>query len=316
MTDTDITFEETTMHAFVTGASGWIGSAVVPDLLAAGHQVTGLARSDASAASLQAAGADVVRGSIEDLEVLRDAAAASDGVIHLAFDHEVAFSGDFATAVDTDRRVVEVFGDALADSGRPLVVASGLLGLAPGTVATEHDGHDVAAGASGPVGRHATGEVALSLAGRGVRSSIVRLAPTVHGAGDTGFVPRLIDIARTTGTAAYVDDGSQRWPAVHRSDAAQLLRVAFEQATPGTTLHAAADEGVSQRAIAEAFARHLDIPTASIPAADSSEHFAWLAPMVALDSPASSAITRALLGWSPTGPSLLDDLDQGHYFET
>ena len=307
------------MRVFVTGASGWIGSAVVPELIGAGHQVTGLARSDASAAALTAAGAKPHRGTLDDLDSLRSAAAASDGVIHLAFKHDIAFSGDFQGAADADRRAVETFGDALAGSDRPFVIASGTLGVAPGRVATERDGHgpDPAAAAmgGGPQTRHATAELVLSLASRGVRSSVVRLPPTNHGDGDNGFLAALVGIARHQGVSGYIGDGSNRWPAVHRLDSAHLFRLALEQAPAGSTLHAVADEGVPIRDIAEVIGRHLDLPVVSISPEDAAGHFTWMAGFLGTDSPASSALTRELLGWHPTQPGLIDDLDKGHYFQ-
>jgi nucleoside-diphosphate-sugar epimerase len=306
------------MRVFVTGASGWIGSAVVPELIGAGHQVIGLARSDASADALTAAGAEVHRGTLDDLDSLRSAAAASDGVIHLAFKHDIAFSGDFQGAADADRRAVETLGEALAGSDRPFVIASGTLGLAPGRVATERDGHgpdsDVAALGGGPRTRLATAELVLSLASRSVRSSVVRLPPTNHGDGDQGFVAALVGIARDKGVSGYIGDGANRWPAVHRRDSARLFRLALEQAPAGSTLHAVADGGVPIHDIAEVIGRHLDLPPVAISPEDAGEHFAWLAGFLALDSPASSALTRELLGWQPTNPGLIDDLDQGHYF--
>jgi len=306
------------MRVFVTGASGWIGSAVVPELIGAGHEVTGLARSDASAAALAAAGAHVHRGTLDDLDGLRSAAAASDGVIHLAFKHDIAFSGGFQDAADADRRAVETFGEALAGSDRPFVLASGTLGLAPGRVATERDGHSpnpaVAAMGGGPQTRAATAELVLSLASRGVRSSVVRLPPTNHGDGDHGFIAALVGIARDKGVSGYIGDGSNRWPAVHRLDSAHLFRLALEQAPAGSTLHAVADEGVSIRAVAEVIGRHLDLPVVSIAPEDAAAHFAWLGAFIGADSPASSTLTRELLGWHPTQPGLIDDLDKGHYF--
>jgi nucleoside-diphosphate-sugar epimerase len=305
------------MRVFVTGASGWIGSAVVPELIGAGHRVTGLARSDASAAALTAAGAQVHRGTLDDLDSLREAAAASDGVIHLAFKHDIAFSGGFQDAADADRRAVETFGEALASSDRPFVIASGTLGLSLGRTATERDGHDPDAAAAmgeGPRTRWATSELALSLASRGVRSSIVRLPPTNHGDGDNGFVAALVGIARDKGVSGYIGDGANRWPAVHRLDSAHLFRLALEKAPAGSTLHAVADEGVQIRAIAEVIGRHLNLPVVSISPEDAGEHFTWLAGFLAIDSPASSALTRELLGWHPAHPGLIDDLEKGHYF--
>ncbi|MDN3360074.1 SDR family oxidoreductase [Actinomadura sp. DC4] len=305
------------MRVFVTGASGWIGSAVVPELIGAGHQVVGLARSDTSAAALTAAGAEVHRGTLDDLDGLRSAAAASDGVIHLAFKHEIAFSGDFEGAADADRRAIETFGEALAGSDRPFLIASGTLGLAPGRVATEQDGRDPDAAAhlpAGPRTRLANAQKTLSLASRGVRSSVVRLSPTVHGEGDNGFVPALVGIAREKGVSGYLGDGSGRWPAVHRSDAALLFRLGLEKAPAGSVLHAIADEGVPTRSIAEVIGRHLDIPVAAVSPEDAAGHFTWMAGFFGSDSPASSTLTRELLGWQPTGPGLIEDLDKGHYF--
>lgn len=306
------------MRFFVTGASGWIGSAVVSELIGAGHQVTGLARSDASAGAVEAAGATVQRGTLDDLDVLRDAAAASDGVVHLAFKHELAFTGGFEAAADADRRAVETFGEALAGSDRPLVIASGMLGLAPGRVVSEQDGHGpdaaVARFGGGPQTRWETSELALSLAERGVRSSIVRLPPTNHGDGDNGFMATIVAIAREKGVSGYIGDGSNRWPAVHRLDSAQLFRLAVENAPAGSTLHASAEEGVQIRDVAEAIGRQLDVPVASISADDAPAHFTWLAGFLGLDSPASSTRTQELLGWRPTHPGLVADLEQGHYF--
>jgi len=306
------------MRVFLTGASGWIGSAVVPELLGAGHQVVGLARSDASADALTAAGAEAHRGTLDDLEGLRDAAGASDGVIHLAFKHDLAFSGDFQGAADADRRAVETLGETLAGSDRPLVIASGTLFLAPGRVATEQDGHGPASAMAGlgggPRTRWETAELALSLASRGVRSSIVRLAPTNHGDGDNGFLATLVGIARERGVSGYIGDGTNRWPAVHRLDSARLFRLALEQAPAGSTLHAVADEGVPIRDIAEVIGRHLEVPVDSIAPEQAGKHFTWLAGFLAADSPASSALTRELLGWQPSQPGLIADLDQGHYF--
>ncbi len=304
------------MRIFVTGASGWIGSAVVAELLGAGHRVIGLARSEASAQVIEAAGATVNYGNIDDPAGLAKAAADSDGVIHLAFQHEVAFGGDFAAAAAADRRAVEAMGAALTESDRPLVLASGMLGLAAGRVATEGDGLVPDAGTrANPVGlRSATALLALSLRGVGVRSSVLRFPPTVHGDGDNGFMATLVGIARQRDVSGYVGEGTNRWPAVHRSDAARLARLAVEAAPAGSVLHAVGDEGVPFREIAEVMGRHLGVPAVSVLPADAAEHFSFLGHLVALDSPATAAVTQELLGWEPTGPSLLEDLEQDHYY--
>jgi nucleoside-diphosphate-sugar epimerase len=304
------------MRIFVTGASGWIGSAVVAELLGVGHEVVGLARSEESALRLESAGVTVQRGDLDDLDTLAKAANDSDGVIHLAFQHEVAFGGDFASAAAADRRAVEAMGAALAGSDRPFVLASGLLGLKAGQVATEDDGLVPSAEVrANPAGRRsATALLTLSLAGTGVRSSVVRFPPTVHGDGDQGFIAMLVSIARQRGVAGYVGDGTNRWPAVHRSDAARLVRLAVEAAPAGSVLHAVGDEGVPLREIAQAMGRHLGLPAASVTATDAVEHFGFLGFLVGLDSPATAAVTKELLTWEPTGPSLLEDLEQDHYY--
>ncbi|MFD7813355.1 SDR family oxidoreductase [Streptomyces sp. NPDC059785] len=301
------------MRLFVTGASGWLGSATVSELLGAGHHVVGLARSDASAAALTAAGAEAVRGSVDDLDVLRDAAAASDGVIHLAFKHDIAFSGDFQGAAEADRRAVDTFGDALAGTDRPLVIASGVLGVRPGQVVTERDVPALDGSATSV--RQATAQAALALASRGVRSCVVRLSPTCHGDGDNGFMAALVATARAKGVSGYLGDGATRWPAVHRLDAGRLFRLAVEKAPAGSVLHGVAEEGVALRDVAEVIGRQLDVPVTSVAPEDAAGHFTWLTPMLGLDSPASNALTRELLDWQPTQPGLLEDLGKGHYFD-
>ncbi|MFF4246166.1 SDR family oxidoreductase [Streptomyces sp. NPDC001822] len=301
------------MRIFVTGASGWIGSAVVPELIGAGHRVAGLARSDSSAAALAEAGAEIVRGTVDDFDVLRGAAEASDGVIHLAFKHDIAFSGDFQGAAEADRRAVDTFGDALAGTGRPFVLASGVAGLAPGRTATERDMPTID-GSPASV-RAATSLAALALAERGIRSSVVRLSPTCHGEGDNGFMATLTGIARAKGVSGYIGDGANRWPAVHRLDAARLFGLAVEKAPAGSVLHGVAEEGVAIRDIAGVIGRHLGVPVASIAPEDAAAHFGWLGGFLGLDAPASHALTGELLDWRPTRPGLLDDLDAGHYFK-
>ncbi|MGC2485839.1 MAG: SDR family oxidoreductase [Acidimicrobiales bacterium] len=304
------------MRVFVTGASGWIGSATVVELLQADHEVVGLARSEASAGALRAAGVTVESGSLDDLDVLARAAGESDGVIHLAFKHDIAFSGDFQGAADADRLAVETMLSALAGTDRPFVLASGLLGAAPGRLATEEDGHDpvVLQGMAGPQTRLATAEFVLSYAQQGVRTSVVRLPPTNHGVGDNGFIASLIGIARDKGVSGYVGDGSNRWPAVHRFDSAHLFRLALEGSLAGATLHAVGEQGVPIYEVAEVIGRHLDLPLASIAPEDAPAHFTWMARFIGLDSPASGEYTKELLRWEPTQVGLLADLDEGHYF--
>jgi nucleoside-diphosphate-sugar epimerase len=299
------------MRVFVTGASGHIGSAVVPELLEAGHEVVGLARSDASAAALTAAGAEFQRGDLDGLDGLAAAATAADGVIHLAFKHEAMRAGDMATAVESDLRALQTIGEALAGTNKPLVIASGtlllsLLGL--GRAGTEADVLE-----SGP--RIDAENEVVALAGRGVRSSVVRLPPTVHSSLDHhGFIPALIGFARDKGVAAYVGEGSNRWPAGHTLDVARLFRLALEEAPGGSRLHAVGDEGIPFRQIAETIGRHLGVPAVSIAPEEADSYVSFLAMFVQLDNPTSSARTQELLGWKPVHPGLIDDLDEGHYF--
>ena len=296
------------MRVFVTGATGFIGSAVVRDLLDAGHQVVGLARSDTGAASLTAAGAAVLRGSLEDLDSLRSGAADSDGVIHTAYIHDFSENNDAAAYARVDRNAIETIGEALAGSDRPLVVAAGIPVPVPGRVTTEDD-----AAPENPPYPRVSEPVAMSLAGRGVRVSVVRMPLTVHGRGDHGFVPALIGIARAKGLAAYVEDGSNRWAAVHRLDAAHLFRLALEAAPAGTRLNAIGDEGVRFREIAEVIGKHLDVPVVSLPRQEARGHFGLFALFVSIDAPASSELTQKQFGWHPGQPGLIADLDEGHY---
>ncbi|WP_244221736.1 SDR family oxidoreductase [Corallococcus exercitus] len=268
------------------------------------HKVVGLARSEASARALEAAGAEVHRGSLDDPESLRAGAAKADGVIHLAFIHDFS---RFADSIRADTRAIEAMGAVLEGSQRPLVIAAGLLGLAPGRIAVETD---VAA----PAGRGASEATMLALAERGVRTSIVRLSPTVHGKGDHGFVPHLIASARQKGVSVYIGDGASRWPAVHRSDAARLFRLALERAPAGSRLHAAAEEGVPTRDIANVIGRRLGVPVASKRPEEAGDFVGFLGHFFALDAPASSTLTREQLGWRPVEPGLLADLDDEHYF--
>ena len=294
------------MRVFVTGATGFIGSAIVKELINAGHQVLGLARSDAAGESLAAAGADVHRGSLEDLESLRSGAAAADGVIHTAFIHDFA---NYGPAAEADRCAIETLGGALANSDRPLIVTSGsLLVQRQGPLATEEDAHN-------PNFPRKSEEVALTLAARGVRASVLRLPPSVHGKGDHGFVPRLISVAREKGVSAFIADGLNRWPAVHRLDAAHLYRLVLEKGTAGASYHGVADDGVPTREIAEAIGRGLNVPVVSKSSEEAAEHFGWIARFFAMDGPASSALTQERLGWSPVQPGLIADLNAEHYFQ-
>jgi nucleoside-diphosphate-sugar epimerase len=296
------------MRVFVTGATGFIGSAVVRELLDAGHEVTGLARSESAAASLADVGAAVHRGSLQDPDSLRAGAAAADGVIHTAYIHDFTPAGDPAAAAAADGRAIAAMGEALAGSGRPLVVASGLV-HAPGRVATEEDDAP-----DEPMHPRVSEQAALPLAAQGVHAAVVRLPPSVHGAGDYAFVPALIGIVRAKGLSAYVGDGANRWAAVHRLDAARLFRLALETAPAGTRLHAVGDEGVPFRDIAEVIGRHLNLPVKSLSREEAAPHFGSFAGFAAIDVPASSALTRRRFGWQPELAGLIADLDEGHYF--
>jgi nucleoside-diphosphate-sugar epimerase len=297
---------ELLMRVFVTGATGFVGSAVVAGLIAAGHSVTGLTRSDAGAATLTAMGATVHQGSLEDHASLRNGAAASDGVLHLAFNHDFS---KFADNCELDRRAIMALGEELKGSERPLIVTSGVALLAPGRLATEDD----AAARHFPRVSEAAAE---DLAEQGVRAGIVRLPPTTHGEGDHGFVPRLIAIAREKGAAAYIGDGNNRWPAAHRVDAARVYRLALEQGASARRYHAIAEEGVPFKVIAEVIGKRLGLPVVSKSPDEAETHFGWFARFAAVDIPTSSAKTRAALGWAPKEKGLIEDLDQPYYFKT
>lgn len=323
------------MRVFVTGATGFVGAAVTKELMAAGHSVTALARSEAAAKTLSAKGIQPLLGNLDDMESLRSAAVAADGVIHLAFMHGLGqvpfpqrlriFFGGLPTGIvsrflaisaEADRRAIETIGEALKGSGRPLVTTFGTVGLShvgfrAGKPATEQDEPDPL---SAGIARAKTEESVESLASLGVRATMVRLAPSVHGDGDTGFVPQLISIARKKGQSAYIGDGQNRWPAVHRADAARLFRLALEKGVAGARYHGVAEEGIPFRSIAEAVGRGLGIPAVSISPKQAASQFSYLAGFAATDNPSSSDLTRQQLGWEPTEQGLLADLKGSGYF--
>lgn len=316
------------MRIFLTGASGFIGSAIISELIGAGHQVLGLARSDAAAKMITDAGAEVHLGSLDDLDSLKSGAAKSDGVIHTAFIHafsnisigarlKVLFGGllkgiasrFMSTIAAMDSNAIAAMGAALAGSGRPLVITSGTMILPLGRLVNENDKPDL----KSPAGYRLPSEnIALGLASKGVCSSIVRLPPSVHGDGDHGFVPSLINITRKKGVSAYVNNGKNCWPAVHRLDAARLFRLALEKGTAGAVYHGVADEGIPFHQIAGIISKHLDLPLAPRP----EKHFGFLGSIVAADNKTSSTLTKQSLGWQPSHPSLITDLEHGHYFKS
>ncbi|HEY4455942.1 MAG TPA: SDR family oxidoreductase [Pseudonocardiaceae bacterium] len=298
------------MHVFVTGASGRIAAAVIPELMSAGHTITGLARSDRSAAAVRSLGAQVCRGDLDDLGALSAAASTADGVIHLAFKHDEMRSGDLAGAAAADLRAIEAMAAALAGSGKPFVGTGATLGLVLGGFTgqlTEHDGLP-----GGP--RIDAENGVLALAEHGVRSSVVRLPPAVHSPGRYGFVSALIAIARATGVAGYLGDGTNRWPAAGTRAVGRLYRLAVESAPAGSRLHAVAEDGIALRDLAEVIGRRLGLPVAPVAEENAARHFGFLGPFVGLDNPTASRITRDLLGWAPTGPGLVSALDTERAF--
>ena len=295
------------MRVFVTGATGFIGSATVKDLIKAGHQVLGLSRSDAGAEALSAAGAEVLRGDLEDLDSLKRGAAGADGVIHLAFIHDFS---KFAENGQIDKRAIAAMGEAIAGADKPFIATSGTLLVGPGHLATEDIGPRQGEGIP-----RVSEQSAQTLAAEGLRAMSIRLPPTVHGEGDHGFIPQIIEVAKAKGVSAYVGDGSGRWPAVHRIDAASAYRLALEKGTKGATYHAVAEQGVATKAIAEVIGRRLGVPVISVSPEEAGAHFGFLGMFFGLDAPASSARTQAELGWSWSQPDLLADLDR-HYFAT
>jgi nucleoside-diphosphate-sugar epimerase len=306
-TDVNVnTAKETIMRVFVTGASGWIGSAVVPELMSAGHEVVGLARSDAAAAAIAANGAEVFLGSLDDPSGIQGAVARCDGVIHLGYNHDFS---QMEAAANTDRVLIDAVGAELKRSDRPFVVAGGVLGLAPGRLALESDQPDPDLHP-----RSANAAAALSLADDGVRSSCVRFAPTVHGPGDHGFIATLVAIARAHGRSGYLGDGANCWPAVHRLDAARLVRLTLELAPAGSSVHAVAEAGIPTKEIAEAIGAGLGLPVVSVASEDAATHFGWMGRFFGMDARASNDITRALLGWEPMQQGLIADLGEASYF--
>jgi nucleoside-diphosphate-sugar epimerase len=297
------------MHVFVTGATGWIGSAVVQQLLANGHGVLGLARSHSAAASLEQSGAQPLLGDLDDLDSIRAGADKSDAVIHLANKHDFT---DPAASNLAERNAVQAIGEVLSGSQRPFLVASGVTGVAPGRIVTENDRSNFH-GLDSP--RGGSENLALDYAEHGVNTRIVRFAPTVHGAGDHGFLAALVALAREKGVSGYIGDGSSRWAAIHRNDAGRVVRLGLEHALePGTVLHAVAEKGIRSSDIAEAIGGGLDVPITSISADDAWGHFGWLSMFYGMDIPASSDTTQAALGWEPSEPTLLQDLQDGSYF--
>jgi nucleoside-diphosphate-sugar epimerase len=298
------------MRVFVTGATGFIGEAVVQELLSAGHQVLGLARSDKGAESLAALGVEVHRGSLDDLDSLKRGASASDGVVHLAFIHDFS---DYEGNCRVDRLAIETMGAALAGSNRPLIITSGTLMLPYGRLATEEDTPDLTNAAA--AARGASELLALSFVSRGVRASVVRLPPTNHGDGDHGFISLLITIAREKGVSVYIGDGLNRWPATHRLDAARVFQLALDKGSAGSTFHAVAEEGVSIKDIATIIGKQLNVPVVSKTKEEAQQHFGWLAFALVADNPTSSAKTREQLEWTPVNPALISDLKEGTYFK-
>ncbi len=292
------------MRVFLTGASGFIGSAIVQELVGAGHQVLGLARSENSAQSLRNSGVEVLVGSLEDLDSLKKGASVTDGVIHTAFIHDFS---NYIAAAETDKRAIEAIGSVLAGTDRPLIVTGGILGLrTDGQPTTEYD--------PAPGFPRASEAAAMSLAAAGVKASVIRLPPSVHDAGDHGFIPYIIQTARKTGVSAYVGQGDNQWPAVHRLDAAQLFRLALEKGNTGYRYNAIGDEGIPVRTIAEMIGKYLNVPVVSISPDEATNHFDWMGRFITFNNPASGAKTKAELGWNPTHIGLLEDL-AAHYFD-